>query len=204
MLIRRWVVASLLVAACGGAQAADKAGSNADIANFLDGRRFVSRLDADITGDGVADVIFVSADDKRITSTVTVLLRLHGKTVDGKGKMEGLQGVDSLEVELSPLGTPTVTIKNGVLIVEHLSGGSNVRTAATYRYRFDAEEGRMRLIGLDAKRDSSNLSVQLSWNVLNGARITKRGKNESKSKVRPETLYMSMTPNVEELLDKVK
>ena len=30
--------------------------------------------------------------------------------------------------------------------------GMSVRTAATYRYRFDAEEGRMRLIGLDAEK----------------------------------------------------
>ena len=133
MTLQRRLLTLLLLVTSGVVGAADKPGGNADIASFLEGRRFVSRLDADVTGDGVADVVFISADDKKITSTVTVLLRLHGKSVDGKGKMEGLQGVDSLEVELSPLGTPTATIKNVVLIVEHLSGGSNVRTAATYR-----------------------------------------------------------------------
>ena len=33
----------------------------------------------------------------------------HGKSVDGKGRMEGPQGIDSLDLELTPYGPPSVT-----------------------------------------------------------------------------------------------
>ena len=61
--MRRWICSSLLLATCGGLQAAESPSGNADIAQFVDNRRVVSRLNADITGDGIADTIFVAADD---------------------------------------------------------------------------------------------------------------------------------------------
>jgi hypothetical protein len=87
-----------------------------------------------------------------------------------------------------------------------------VSTAATYRYRLDAEEGRMRLIGLDAERTASTLAVRLSWNVLTGTRLVRWGRRdqqafiydpETRSTSAPEKIYMSSTPNPEDLLDKL-
>lgn len=178
---------------------------------FVDNRRLVSRLNADISGDGVPDTIFVAADDARFNVTATVLMRLHGKPVTGKGPMEGLEGIDSLQLELTPLGPPAVKVTKGVLIIESLTGGNTVRTAATYRYRFDADEGRMRLIGLDAERTSTTFGIKLSWNVLTGTHIVRRGDREGQTvRYGPEfrtthktgPIYMSLTPNPEELLDR--
>ena len=210
--MRRCIGSLLLLAACGGLQVAEQANSNADIAEFVPGnRRVVSRLNADITGDGVPDTIVVAADGDRFEATVTVLMRQHGKTLTGKGRMEGLAAIDSLQVELSPLGPPTVRVTKDVLIVESLVGGTTVRTAATYRYRFDADEGRMRLIGLDAERTSTTAGIKLSWNVLTGTHIVRRGNREgttlrygpeSRTTNKPGAIYMSLTPNPEDLLDR--
>ena len=186
--------------------------ANADLKQFVPaGKRVVSRLDTDITGDGVPDTVFVSAGDN-FDVTVTVLTRLHGKSVDGKGRMEGLQGIDSLDLELTPFGPPKVSVKNGVLIVDSRTGGNSVSTAATYRYRVDAEEGRMRLIGLDAERTASTIAVRLSWNVLTGTRLVRWGRRdqqafiydpETRSTSAPEKIHMSSTPNPEDMLDKL-
>lgn len=202
----------LLAAACGSVQAAEPPGGNADIAQFIkENGRFVSRLDADVTGDGVPDTIVILANDKRIDATVTVLMRLHGKPVVGKGSLQGFQGVDSLTVDLSPHGPPTVKVVKGVLIVESTVGGSTVSTAATYRYRFDADEGRMRLIGLDAERISSTFAAKLSWNTLTGTQFFRTGDRddkgirygpESKSVHKPGTVYMSLSPAPDELIDR--
>ena len=207
----RWIAGLVLLAACGGLQAGEGAGGDPDIAALLDGRRFVSRLDADVTGDGVADTIVVTAHDPRFEAIVTVLMRFNGKPVVGTGVLKGVQGIDSLTVELSPHGPPTVKVVKNVLIVESLVGGATVRTASTYRYRFDAEEGRMRLIGLDAERTSTTFGIKLSWNVLTGTLIVRRGDREGAAiRYGPETrstdkqtpIYMSLTPNPEELLDR--
>lgn len=209
--MNRWIGSALLLAACSGAQAAEPAGGNTDIAAFLDSRRFISRLDADVTGDGVPDTVFTAARDQNFEVTVTVLMRMHGKPVTGKGTMEGLQGIDSLTLELSPLGPPALKVVKGVLIIEHLVGGSTVRTAATYRYRFDADEGRMRLIGLDAERTSTTFGVKLSWNALTGTHIVRQGMREgaavrygpeTRSTYKPGTIYMSLTPAPDELIDR--
>jgi hypothetical protein len=207
--MRHWICFALLAGACSGTHAAERAGENADIARFVpESKHLVSRLNTDISGDGVPDTIIVTAGDSE--ATVTVLLRLHGKTVDGKGRIEGLEGIDSLQVELTPLGPPTVSVRNGVLIIESLTGGSFVRTAATYRYRLDGEEGRMRLIGLDAERKSGTHWVKLSWNALTGARTIRQARGDAPSvRYGPEAratrkthpIYMSLTPAPDELLD---
>ena len=149
--MKRWICSALLLAACGALQAADQTGSNADIAQFLkeNGGRFVSRLNEDVTGEGVPDAIIVTANDKSFTATVTVFMRMR-KPVAGTKPGEDFQSADSLTVDLSPFGPPTMKVVKGVLIIDSIVGGNTVRTAATYRFRFDADEDRMRLIGLDA------------------------------------------------------
>jgi hypothetical protein len=174
------------------------------IQQHLQGRRLVSRMSGDVTGDRIADVVLVLSDERRMEFVVTVLRRRHGdKTADGKAPLPpGLDGVDSLQVEMTPLGPPTVKAVKGILIVESLTGGMSVRTAATYRYRFDAEEGRMRLIGLDAERKSSTHSAKLSWNLLTGAQIVKRGDGPDLRRTeKPDPIYMSLTPDPEKALE---
>lgn len=208
-VLSRCLAGVSLLAACAGAPAAEEKSGNADIAPFVpDNRRLVSRLDADISGDGVPDTIFVATGE--FEATVTVLLRLHGKTLDGKGRMSGLEGIDSLQVELTPFGPPKVSVRNGVLVIESLTGGNFVRTAAVYRYRMDGEEGRMRLIGMDVERKSSTHWARLSWNALTGARTIRQAKGdgpplaygpESRSTHKSEPIYMSLTPGPDPLLD---
>jgi hypothetical protein len=210
--MKHWIFGSLLLSACSGLQAAGPAGGNADIAQFIkDNGRFVSRLNADVTGEGVPDAIIVLANDKTFTVTVTVLMQLNGKTADGKGTLKGFQGADSLTLELSPLGPPTCRVANGVLIIDSTVGGNTVRTAATYRYRFDADEGRMQLIGLDAERTSSTFGAKLSWNALTGTHVFRSGPREGQTiRYGPEirttyklgTVYMSLEPKPDELLDR--
>jgi hypothetical protein len=196
----RWLCASLLVAACGTplAQSVDK-----DIVGFVpDDARLVSRLDADVTGDGVADTILVSTSEKDPSATVTVLMRPHGRSLTDRRQTDALAGVDALKLELSPLGPPTVKAVKGILIVEHLVGGAFVRTEATYKYRFNAEEGRMQLIGMDAKRTSSTLTMRLSYNALTGVRIFKNGNEpESKRTEKPSPVWMDLTSSADREID---
>ena len=211
--MKHWICSGLLFAVCGGLQAGEPAGSGTDIAQFLKGNgdRFVSRLNEDVTGDGVPDAIIVTANDKAFKATVTVLMRLHGKPVVGTRPMEGFQGVDALTVDLSPYGPPTLKVVKGVLIVDSIVGGNTVRTAATYRYRFDADEGRMRLIGLDAERTSTTFGIRLSWNALTGTHVVRQGMREgttvrygreTRTTYKPGTVYMSLEPTPDELLDR--
>jgi hypothetical protein len=209
--MKRWI-GILLFAASSGLHAAQPPVSVAEIREFVPaGRKVIARLDADVNRDGVPDVVFVAASDSE--HTVTVLMRLHGKTVDGKGQMKGLQGIDSLQIEVTPHGPPTVSVRKDVLIIESMTGGSSVRTTAIYRYRFEPDEGRMRLIGLDAERTSSTAGIKMSWNTLNGTRIVQRSKVDSQGfRFGPESksiekaggpIYMSLTPNPEDILDKL-
>ena len=174
-----------------------------EIAPFVDkNMRLVSRLNADVTGDGVEDAILVAADDKDISATVIVLMRPHGRSLTDRRQTADLQGVDGLKLELSPLGPPTVKVEKGILVVEHLVGGAAVRTEATYKYRFNAEEGRMQLIGMDAKRTSSTLTVRLSYNPLTGVRIFKNGSEpESKRTEKPSPVWMDLTSSADREID---
>ena len=193
--------------------AAERAQTHSDIAQFVPAKqRVATRVDADITGDGVADTIFVTLNEADFEATVTVLMKLHGKPLSGQGRMEGFQSVDSLKLDLTPHGPPTLAVKNNVLVVESVTGGNTVRTAATYRYRFDADEGRMRLIGIDAERTASTNAIKLSWNLLTGVRIVRRGKRdpavfiygpETKSVQKSEKVWMSSGPSADDLIDQL-
>ena len=210
--MKRWILGLLLFVACGSLQAAESAGDIDYLAKYIkENGRFVSRLDGDVTGDSFPDTILVMANDDRFEATVTVFMRFRGDPVTGK--IGDYQGADSLTVELSPYGPPTVRILKGVLIIDHLFGGTTVRTKATYRYRVDAMEGRMRLIGLDAERTSPEMGAKLSWNVLTGLHIFQRGNRdpqgqaylygkETRTTSKQPPIYMSLTPNPEDLLDR--
>lgn len=154
--------------------------SNADIADFIGDNHFVSRLDADINGDNVTDTIIVTANDDAILFKVSVLEGVRGKVIGSDGdEKTAFKNLDSMELELSPLGPPALSIKKGVLIIDHDCGGTTVRTVTTYRYRFDREQDAMRLIGIDSERVGGSSAVNISWNLLNGARIIKHGQMRS-------------------------
>ena len=200
--VRLTIAIAVLLALCAPLHAGEGAAANKDIAAFVAaGYRVVSRLDADVTGDGVSDTAFVSVNEKELESAVTVLLRLQGKTV-----------TDTLKLDLTPWGPPELTVRNGVLIVKSVTGGTSVQTSATYRYRFDGDEGRMRLIGIDAERTAPEAALKLSWNLVTGARLVSRGKRdpaafsygpEAKSVQKSGKVYMSSTPSPDDLIDKL-
>jgi hypothetical protein len=206
----RFALLVSLAFACGNAAAA----GNADIADFVaDDMHVESRIDADLTGDGLADVAFVAVGEE--SRRLTVLTR-HRVTKAPKAD-QGFEAIDSLELEITPLGAGSLSAKKGVLMLEDLTGGTTA-TAATYRYRFDPEEGRMRLIGLDAERYSrtnSHGTIRLSWNLLTGAHLVQvgeldeSGKGDAAYRFRPEQrtvqksvpIYMSETPAPDGLID---
>ena len=198
--MRQWILGVALAAMCAVLNAAERAHS--DIAQFVPAKQQVaSRVDADITGDGAADTMFVSVNKEELELTVVVLMR------EGKG----FKRLEALKLDLTPQGMPTITVKNNVLLLEHATGGNMAQTAATYRFRFDADEGRMRLIGLDAERTGSENGIKMSWNLLTGAQTVRRGKRdpavviygaEKKGVQKSEKVWMSSSPDPDTLIDK--
>ncbi len=209
--MRRWI-AVLLLAGCGATYAQDGNVLDANITKFLqeDGllTDVVMRVDGDLTGDGVLDTVIGRSDDHQQAYEFTVLYQLHGKALQGDGLMQGLDSIDGLQLQYGGMGLPELSIKNKVLVVKHMVGGSQERTETTYRYRFDGDESRMRLIGMDVERGSNSGAAKLSWNVLTGARTLRTGTvgrygPEIRMKVKPEMIHMDKTPDAEELLEAV-
>jgi hypothetical protein len=105
-----------------------------------------------------------------------------------------------------------------VLVVEDLTGGTTA-TQTIYRYRYDAKEGQMRLIGLDAthySRTNAHDMFKFSWNVMTGAlifergRVNKGGGDEAYKMDPPKKLtrksapiYMDKTPDTESIFEEV-
>ncbi len=115
--------------------------SAAEIANNIpDGARIETRLDADVTGDGMPDTIFVAASDDRRVLKVMIAYVDEFDT--------GYQPVGEVEMDVDPLGAASLSVKKGVLLVEDLTGGTTA-IQSLYRYRFDTKARRMRLIGDD-------------------------------------------------------
>src|ERR1044071_6709681 len=84
---------------------------------LAEGMELETRFDGDLNGDGIGDVAFVerSNDDKR---NLVVLLGYRSETdfgFDPAGKME----LDSF-----PLGPASFALKEGVLAVDDLTGGT--------------------------------------------------------------------------------
>lgn len=127
------------------------------------GEELIARADGDLNGDGDPDTAYVIAAED--AWTVHVLLRIGG------GGAQTFRPAGELRLETSPLGAPSLTIAKGVLVVEHLSGGTTA-ISATHRYRFHAKLAGMRLIGLDAtlySRTFAHDGFEMSWNLLTGA-----------------------------------
>jgi hypothetical protein len=182
-----------------------------DLANAVpDNMRLLARLEADLIGTGLPDIVLVAADEDHYE--LRVLARSRALEGDGVGTSI----IDSLTLDSSPYGSPTVSFAKRVLVVDHATGGAN-STRATYRYRFDEDADRMRLIGLDVERHVRNVSHDtLSWNLLTGARVVRTGRPaeggasdeaafrygpEHKTKLAVSPVHMAQTPNPDEVLD---
>jgi len=124
------------------------------------GEEIEGRADGDLNGDGLVDTAYVvgSVDHRELyvlitqKSEVSIDHNLVGKT----------------SFDTARLGPASLSIAKGVLKVEDLTGGTTAM-ANTYRYRYDAERDRMRLIGLDAtlySRTYAHDGWKMSWNLL--------------------------------------
>jgi hypothetical protein len=169
-----------------------------DLAVYMpDGGRIETRLDADLTGDGLRDLAFVAAnDDVRVLKVMVSYVNEFDMGYDPVGEMR---------MGDSPLGAAKLSVKNGVLLVEDLDGGTTA-TQSLYRFRFDPKQRRMRLIGDDVtmySRTFAHDGVSISTNRLNGAQVKIEktivdgayiDQPAQRSKVSTKPLYMEEAP----------
>lgn len=174
-----------------------------------EGFQLEARIDGDLNGDGQTDTVYIeSSEDKRILNVMVAYREETDMGHDPKG---------TFELEVSQFAPATLKITDkGVLVVEDMTGGTTA-TTATYRYRYDATAGRMRLIGLDAtvySRTNQHGYTEISWNLLNGDFVREtaelaQGEGDAaygepvvkKSKRSTAPVYMEETPNPDDLLN---
>lgn len=177
-----------------------------------DGAHLETRRDGDINGDGIPDVAFVGGSETERWLVVKI---------GYKDELDwGFEPVSvNKQLDSYPLGAASLSVKKNVLVVEDLTGGTTA-TNAVYRYRWDPQPKRMRLIGLDAERYSrtnAHDSFKVSWNLLTGAHETVRGilnehpkgdddaayfpQRPVRSVRKSKPVYMEDTPNPDELID---
>jgi len=172
------------------------------------GEEIEAKLETDLNGDGFDDVAYIVRTDD--TRNLTVQLSVKGEvSVD-------FDPPETLSLEPGALGPGTLTFERGALKFEDLTGGTTA-IAATRRYRYDRDAGRMGLIGLDAtlySRTFAHDGFELSWNLLTGDLVTRelhlnRGSGdaaydpivEHKSKRRSGKVWLGESPNPEELIE---
>jgi hypothetical protein len=168
------------------------------------GETLEARVDGDLDGDGLADTAWLTAsEDKRE-------LAVH--LTDG--------ATEALTLEPTPLGPGELSIKNGVLLFEDLTGGTTA-IDSTRRYRYDKDQIRLRLIGYDAtlySRTQQHDGFEVSWNLLTGAAIVRTlhlntsGQGdaafdhiyEHKAVKRSPPVWLSETPTPEDMLEQFR
>lgn len=126
------------------------------------------RLDADFTGDGLRDAAFVLRGEERRLLKVMVG---YATDVDVDYDPAGEMAMD-----VSPLGSASLSVKKGVLVVEDLTGGTTA-IQSLYRFRYDPKAKRMRLIGDDVtlySRTNAHDSTAISTNRLTGLQLVTR------------------------------
>jgi hypothetical protein len=139
----------------------------AETLSNLFGGEVEARIDVDINGDGHVDTAVVMRDAEHDARGLQVLIGY----VDAGGR--GHDPIDGVALDPYPLGAATLAFRNGVLVVDDLTGGTTA-IASTYRWRYDPEEHRMRLIGDDVShysRTNAHDALEISTNRLTGLRI---------------------------------
>lgn len=174
------------------------------ISYMPDGATIETRLDADLTGDGLRDLAFVARNDEVRVLKVMVA---YATEVD-----MGYDPVGEMRMGDSPLADATLSIRKGALIVEDLDGGTTA-IQSLYRFRYDSGEGRMRLIGDDVNlysRTNQHGSTSVSTNRLTGARSTVVSVLEGeayvdgpakRSQVAKKAIYMEQAPTPADTLE---
>ncbi|MBL8652113.1 MAG: hypothetical protein JNL35_17120 [Sphingopyxis sp.] len=148
------------------------------------GQEIEARVDGDLNGDGDLDTVYVVASPDERTVNVVLSVRSEyeaGQTLGGTFKLQP-----------DRLGGAGLSIKQGVLVIEDLTGGTTAMSA-TYRYRVAKAQPRMQLIGMDVtiySRTWAHDGDEMSWNVVTGDTVTShlkvKGSGEDASY---ETLY---------------
>lgn len=199
-------VACLLFSATVAAKGPPPA-TNEELAAYLpDGAIVEARIDADFNGDGMKDIAIVSAnDDVRVLTAFLAYADEYNM---------GFEPIGQGGLDVGPLGAASLRMQKNVLVLEDLTGGTSA-TSSTYRFRFDAAESKMRLIGLDAEyysRTFQHGSRKLSFNYLTGDRVeqvSELGKKEDealvpgpekRSKGKPQKIWLDVIPSPEELV----
>jgi hypothetical protein len=162
------------------------------------------RADGDLNGDGDVDTVYVVGSPDRRELQLLLANRIAGQPP--------YRPAGTMKLEMSPLGPASLSIANGALKLEDLTGGTTA-ISAIYRFRMDRTTARMRLIGLDAtlySRTFEHDGFEMSWNLLTGdvitreLRLNKGGGDAAYDKVfeqnrkRPsKPLYMEDVPDPE-------
>lgn len=156
-----------------------------------------TRLDADFNGDGHVDSAAVMADEEHEVRSLHVAIGY----VDEGGM--GHDPIDGMGLEPYALAPASLSMKGNVLIVEELTGGTTA-IASTYRFRYDPEEHRMRLIGDDVShysRTNTHGSLEISTNRLTGQRIRQEMKLNEDPAPGDDAAYLPQ-PEVRETVDR--
>ncbi|MGN6152908.1 MAG: hypothetical protein ACTHOH_13010 [Lysobacteraceae bacterium] len=175
-----------------------------------DGARIEARLDADLDGDGLADVVVVARND---TDRVLKAFAAYVSETDN-----GFDPVGEMRMSYAPLAKTTLRLLHGVVVVTDIDAAAT-SIDATWRFRFERQRdgsGRMRLIGDDVRvhsRTGAHDSTTVSTNRLTGERIVQAAtpgpkgdvKQPAKtSKVSSKPLYMEDAPTPGQTLEAVR
>jgi hypothetical protein len=131
------------------------------------GDEIEARADGDLNGDGDVDTAYLVGSPDRRELQLLLATRIPGKPP--------YRPAGTMKLEMPALGAGALSIANGVLKLEDLTGGTTA-ISAIYRFRMDRTTMRMRLIGLDAtlySRTYAHDGFEMSWNLLTGDVITR-------------------------------
>lgn len=187
---------------------------DAELQDLLpDGASMETRVDGDLNGDGETDTAFVWRSAEGAEDARGLVVRVAYRNAFDMGH----DPAGEVALDPFPQGAASLSIRKGVLVVEDLTGGTTA-TQSTRRYRYDAGERKMRLIGIDAERYSrtnSHGTIKVSWNLLDGAHVVETGEPNTDPAsdaayvyARPDRtvrkslpVYIEDTPDPDTLLD---
>lgn len=169
------------------------------------GETVEARLNADLNGDGAADLAYIVGTGQWRELRVALA---------GRGQVEAL--------DLSPdeLGPGSLSMDGNVLKFEDLTGGTTAYSS-TRRFRYDSLRKRMRLIGMDVKlysRTFAHDGYETSWNLVTGEgkaaelRLTNRADGnrayhtarQVSFRRRTRPVWLPDTPDPEALLEEMR
>ncbi len=177
-----------------------------------EGARVEARLDADINGDGLKDVVVVVRND---TDRVLKVFAAYASETDN-----GFDPIGEMRMSYAPLAKTTLHLLRGAVVVTDTDAAAT-SIDTTYRFRFERQpeavgHGRMRLIGDDVRvhsRMGTHDSTTVSTNRLTGERIVQvsmpgadgGAKQPSKTmRIATKPLYMEDAPTPGQTLEAVR